>query len=244
MPSVSIIIPTLNEATVIERTLRCLSILEPPALEIVVVDRGSSDETVNIAQKAGACVIRSSKSSRAIQMNTGASQAMGEYLCFLHADTLVMDDLVTLVNRTLAEPTVACAAFIPVIRGTTRIRWWFLLHSALKTYYIPLVFRPQLFFLKRFRLLFGDQTMFCRRVQFLACGGFNAELPIMEDADLCIKMLQFGKIRQINRFVETCDRRIAKWGFLKANVIYLGIGVLWGLGVPAIYLKKFYENVR
>lgn len=243
MPRVSIIIPTLNEAAALGRTLRCLSVLDPPAWEILVVDGGSRDDTVAIAQTASATVIHSEQAGRSIQMNRGAETATGEILCFLHADTLVPDDLVTVISRTLV-PAIACGGFISLMTGTETTRWGVSLHNYLKTYYAPLLFRPYLFWFKGLRLLFGDQVMFCRRGDFWACGGFDPALPIMEEADLCLKLLPYGRIRQVNRAVQSSDRRVAKWGTLKATAIYLYIGFLWGMGASATTLKRFYEDVR
>ena len=90
----SIIIPTLNEADFLERTLRNLTLLNPPAKEILIVDGGSQDNTLKIADSAGISVLVSEKAGRSIQMNLGAKTATGDLLCFLHADTLVPDDLV------------------------------------------------------------------------------------------------------------------------------------------------------
>ena len=66
----------------------------------------------------------------------------------------------------------------------------------------------------------------------------------MEEADLCLRLCHYGRIKQINRIVESSDRRVEKWGVLRANLIYLMIGSLWGMGVPAYWLKQFYEEVR
>lgn len=243
MPSISIVIPTLNEASCLKRTLRHLSLLEPPAREILVVDGGSQDGTVAIAQLAGIQVLTCHAHGRSAQMNQGAEVATGDILCFLHADTLVPDDLVAVIEQTLADSTIACGGFISLMAGAQRTRWGVSLHNYLKTYYAPLLFRPHLF-LKGLRLLFGDQVMFCRRCDFWACGGFSVELPIMEDADLCRKLLQRGKIHQVNRIVQSSDRRVAEWGSLKATALYLYIGCLWGVGVSATYLKQFYEDIR
>lgn len=244
MPNLSIVIPTLNEAACLERTLRCLHQLEPPPGEIIVVDGGSQDETVAIAQKYGLTAIASPQAGRGIQMNQGAKAATGELLCFLHADTLVPPDLVVLIEMTLADPQVACGGFISLMVGETTTRWGVSWHNYLKTYYAPLLFRPHLFFFKGLRLLFGDQVMFCRRTDFWQCGGFDPNLPIMEDADLCLKLVRRGRIRLLNRIVQSSDRRVAKWGALKANLIYLWVGFLWGLGVSATYLKRFYADLR
>ncbi|NJM69353.1 MAG: glycosyltransferase [Scytonema sp. RU_4_4] len=243
MSSVSIIIPTLNEAKCLERTLRHLSILVPPAREVLVIDGGSSDETVTIAQKAGVSVIAAKKRGRAAQMNQGAEIATGEILCFLHADTLVPDDLVTVIEQTLVDETVTAGGFISLMTGDKTTRWGVSLHNFVKSYYAPLLFRPHLFF-QGLRLLFGDQVVFARRTHFWECGGFDSNIPIMEEADLCLKLVQRGKIRLVNRIVQSSDRRVEHWGFLKATAIYLYIGFLWGLGVSPQYLKQFYEDVR
>ena len=242
MSRVSIIIPTLNEAKCLKRTLRHLGLLEPPAWEVLVVDGGSEDETIAIAS-AEASVIYSNQRGRAVQMNQGAEVATGEILCFLHADTLVPDDLVAVIQQTLADKTVAGGGFISLMTGEVTTRWAVSLHNYLKTYYAPLLFRPHLFF-KGLRLLFGDQVIFCRRSDFLECGGFDSNLPILEEADLCLKLLQRGRIRQVNRIVFSSDRRVAHWGSLKATAIYLYIGFLWGFGVSPQYLKQFYEDIR
>lgn len=250
MSHVSIIIPTLNEAGCLERTLRCLNLLRPPAWEILVVDGGSQDETVAVAEAfcqrstgVAARILHSAQKGRSLQLNLGAKAATGDILCFLHADTLVPDDLVAVIDRTLANAGIAGGGFISLMTGDDTTRWSISLHNFLKTYYAPLLFRPHLFF-RGLRLLFGDQVMFCRYDDFWACGGFNAALPIMEEADLCIKLVERGRICQVNRVVQSSDRRVAKWGELKATAIYLYIGFLWGVGVSASRLKRVYEDIR
>lgn len=250
---VSIVIPTLNEASSLERTLRHLALLHPPAAEIIVVDGGSEDETVAIAKAVAASdwmppatqlqILETEPRGRSLQMNHGAKAATGDILCFLHADTGVPDDLVSVISQTLADSRVACGGFICLLAGPETTRWGISLHHYLKTYYAPLLFRPYLFF-KGLRLLFGDQVMFCRRHDFWDCGGFDPALPIMEDGDLCLRLVQKGRICLVNRIVQTSDRRVARWGSLKATVIYVYIGVLWGLGVSTTYLKKFYADIR
>lgn len=244
MSQVSIIIPTLNEAASLGRTLRQLTLLNPPAKEVIVVDGGSEDETIAIAkQSLNVHVLCCQQRGRSIQMNCGASAATGDILCFLHADTSVPDDLIAVIEKTLTEPKVACGGFISLMVGSQTTRWGISLHNYLKTYYAPLLFKPHLFF-KGLRLLFGDQVMFCRRTDFWDCGGFNEELPIMEDGDLCLRLVQKGRISLVNRTVQSSDRRVARWGSWKATAIYLYIGILWGIGVDANYLKQFYQDIR
>lgn len=243
MSRVSIIIPTLNEAKCLGRTLRHLNLLEPPAWEVIVVDGGSSDETLAIAKTANVRVISAKQPGRAAQSNQGAEAATGEILCFLHADTLVSDDVVRVIDLTLTDKTVVAGGFISLMAGEKTTRWGVSLHNYLKTYYAPLLFRPHLFF-RGLRLLFGDQVMFARRLEFWECGGFDSNLPIMEEADLCLKLVKLGRIRLVNRIVQSSDRRVAKWGFFKATAIYIYIGFLWGVGVSPQYLKRFYQDIR
>ncbi len=251
MSSVSIIIPTFNEESSLNNTLRQLTLLSPPPREIIVVDGGSEDETVKVAESAFKSfpltiktqVLQSQGCGRSVQMNYGAKQATGDLLCFLHADTRVPDDVIGLIEKSLTDPTVACGGFISLMIGSQTTRWGTSLHNYLKTYYAPLLFKPHLFF-KGLRLLFGDQVMFCRRNDFWECGGFDEALPIMEDGDLCLKLVHKGRIYLVNRVVQSSDRRVARWGAWKANAIYLYIGFLWGIGVNTNYLKQFYRDIR
>ncbi|MBD2776742.1 TIGR04283 family arsenosugar biosynthesis glycosyltransferase [Iningainema tapete] len=243
MSRVSIVIPTLNEATTLEPTLRQLTLLHPQMWEVIVVDGGSEDDTVAVAQRYGVKVLLCPQRGRSIQMNFGANAATGDILCFLHADTSVPHDLVAVIEHTLADVTAACGGFISLMAGAQTTRWGISLHNYLKTYYAPLLFKPHLFF-QGLRLLFGDQVMFCRRSDFWDCGGFDETLPIMEDGDLCLKLVTKGRIRLVNRIVQSSDRRVAKWGSWKATAIYLYIGILWGIGVPTTYLKQFYQDIR
>jgi len=100
-----------------------------------------------------------------------------------------------------------------------------------------------LLFLRGARLLFGDHAMFFRRADFLAVGGCDASLRVMEDADLCIRLCRVGRVRLVNRVVITSDRRVAAWGALRANWIYLKIGARWGMGVRR-GLERHYPDVR
>ncbi|MGV0023608.1 TIGR04283 family arsenosugar biosynthesis glycosyltransferase [Phormidesmis priestleyi] len=251
MSQVSIVIPTLDEAACLERTLRQLTILHPPAWEIIVADGGSKDDTIALAERhlesinstIRTKIIQCDRRGRSTQMNAGANAATGQILCFLHADTRMPDDVISVIEQTLTDPKIACGGFISLMVGEQKTRWGISLHNYLKTYYAPLLFRPHLF-IKGLRLLFGDQVMFCRRADFWECGGFDEALPIMEDGDLCRKLLRRGRIWQVDRVVQSSDRRVKKWGAWKATALYLYIGILWGIGASTSYLKRFYEDIR
>ncbi len=242
MSPVAIVIPMLNEAAALPRLLRSLQALDPAPAEILAVDGGSADASVAIAEAAGLRVIREGARGRASQLNRGVAAVSAPVVCILHADTLLPDDAVAVMRRVLADPRTALAGFIPLLSGPDRVRWGTSLHNWAKTWYAPLLFRPHLF-LRGGRLLFGDHAMFFRRADFLAVGGCDPALLVMEDADLCIRMSRLGRVRLVNRVVITSDRRIAAWGALRANWIYLSVGVRWGLGRRK-RLHEDYPDVR
>lgn len=243
MAQVSIIIPTLNEASSLGNVLQHLSVLNPSPWEVIVVDGNSDDETVAIAKTHNAKVITVAERGRSIQQNRGADFATGDILCFLHADTFVPNDLVAVITQTLTEPDVVGGGFISLMIGSQSTRWGISLHNFLKTYYAPLIFRPHLF-IRGLRILFGDQVIFCRRSSFIQCGGFDNQLPILEDGELWFRLMRYGHIRQVNRIVQSSDRRVEKWGAWKATAIYMAIGYGWMVGIPAATLKQLYEDIR
>ena len=242
--SVSIIIPALNEADALPRTLECLAALEPKPLEIILADAGSSDETCDIAREAGLRVVKDLPQNRAVQMNAAAALARGDVLCFLHADTLVPRDFVALTEKVLANKSTALAGFVSIMRGQ-KLRPVTTAHNFIKTWYAPLFFRP-LSFLRGCRLLFGDQVISCRRADFEAVGGYDETQVIMEEAGLCLAMVRGGRgrVRQVNRKVWSSDRRVANWGFWRANATYIYVGAMWGLGRNPNKLRRAYEDVR
>ncbi|MEO1054280.1 MAG: TIGR04283 family arsenosugar biosynthesis glycosyltransferase [Bacteroidota bacterium] len=244
MASVSIIIPTYNEEDYLPRTLARLEQLNPSPYEIIVVDGQSEDSTVSIVNASGAKLISTDKRSRAHQMNLGARSASGDIVCFLHADTLVPKDLINVVSQTLEDQNIALAGFISIMKGEKRTQWFTSFHNYIKTYYAPLLYRPYKCLFKGLRLLFGDQVIFGRRVDFDRVGGFDDDMEIMEEADLCLKMNKLGRIKQIKRTVKSSDRRVAKWGFIKANTIYIYISLMWAFGVPSRQLRNLYKDIR
>jgi len=239
---VAIVIPALNEATALPHLLRSLAALHPAPDEILLVDGGSSDDTPGIARAGGLTVIEAPRPGRAVQINQGVSAVSAPIVCVLHADTLLPDDAVAVMRAVLADPRTVLAGFTPLICGPQTVRWGTSFHNWIKTWSAPLLFRPHLF-LRGARLLFGDQAMFFRRAGFLAVGGCDPALLVLEEADLCIRFCRLGRTRQVNRVVLTSDRRVAAWGALRANWIYLKVGVRWGLGLRR-RLERHYPDVR
>lgn len=243
--SLSIIIPTLNEEAALPATLKSVAALTPAPFEVIVVDSSSEDRTVDIANSYGARVITGLSPGRAGQMNAGARIAGGDQLCFLHADTELPADFVSLANGVLSDPRTALAGFISIMRGDNGVRRVTTAHNFLKTWYAPLLFRTISFF-RGARLLFGDQVIVCRRRDFEAVGGWDPDQKIMEEADMCLRMVRggYGRVRQVPRKVWSSDRRVAEWGFWRANLTYLYVGLMWGFGAKPDRLTQHYEDVR
>ena len=139
--------------------MRSLAALEPPPAEVLAVDGGSADASVAIAEAAGLLVVRHDTRGRAAAINRGVQEATAPIICVLHADTLLPDDAVAVMRRVLADPGTALAGFTPLLSGPDQVHWGTSFHNWIKTWYAPLVFRPQLF-LHGLRLLFGDDATF------------------------------------------------------------------------------------
>lgn len=242
MSKVTILISTLNEEQILPQTIACILALDPPANEVLLVDGGSEDGTKQLAAGSGLKVLLSPKRGRGAQVNFGVSQATGDIICVLHADSILPVDAVEEIRKAMADPKLALASFTPRIAGPGGTRWGSTAHNWIKTWYIPLLMRPWLFF-KGVRLLFGDHAMFFRRDQFLAIGGCDEDVVVMEEADLCIKLARFGNTRMIPRWVWTSDRRIAAWGRLRANWIYVKVGMMWAMGARK-RLAEHYPDIR
>ena len=239
--SVTLVVPMLDEAAVLPRLIRVLAALDPAPAQILAVDGGSSDASVALARAAGWTVLTAER-GRSVQINAGVAAAAAPVVCVLHADTLPPDDVVAVIERVMADGRTALAGFTPLLTGPDGTRWGTSAHNWIKTWYAPLLLRPHLFW-RGVRLLFGDHAMFFRRADFLAVGGCDERTLVMEEADLCIKLAEFGRVRLIGRTVQTSDRRVAAWGPLKANWIYFKCGMMWAFGARE-RLGRHYPDVR
>lgn len=191
---ISVIIPALNEAGQIGATLRHLE--GSGAAQIIVVDGGSSDETVQIAESFGAHVLRG-PANRGKQQNLGAARAVGEILLFLHADTRLPDDFAEQIRAILDEPGVIAGAF--------RFR------LDASGFGISLVERMVGIRCKLFALPYGDQALFMSREAFEHVGCF-ADLPVMEDFDLVLRLKRLGRIQIAEGASVTSARRWREYG--------------------------------
>lgn len=222
----SIIIPTVNEADHIGHRLREIIALQAGFVkEVLVVDGGSTDQTVEKAQSAGARVILSAR-GRAAQMNRGAREATGDILYFLHSDTRPPE------------------AFDREIVNAVRRGWEFGCFRLKFDWNHPLL-RFYSYF-TRFRTIlvrFGDQSLFVRKKSFFKAGGFDENLVVMEDQKIYRDLYDIGNFYLSERSVLTSARSYRKVGPAKLQVIFSVIWIGYYLGVSQQVLSDLYNNL-
>lgn len=243
MKALSIVIPTLNEEAYVSQTLSHLAALNLRDAEVIVVDAGSKDNTLEIVGNFSVKVVKTKQAGRAHQMHEGVLASSGRYICFLHADTLTPSNLQEIIEKTLSRKSVVMGGFVSLMQGK-KTRYWFSFLNYIKTYLCPLFYRPLSFFGKGLKLLFGDQVMFCRRADYLRSGGFDTEVTVMEEAGLCLKLNRFGQIKMVHQLVYSSDRRVSEWGFWKSNRIYFYITFGWAIGLSNAKLERLYTHIR
>jgi rSAM/selenodomain-associated transferase 2 len=222
---VSIIIPTLNEATTMRDLAASLDRLRGE-FEIIVCDGGSSDSTVEMARQCGLRVIEAPR-GRGPQMNAGARSAKGETLLFLHADTRLPEDALELVTGALVDERVCGGNFSLIFGGDSR-------EARLLTRIYPL--------LRLGGMLYGDSAIFARRRVFDRLGGYR-EYPIFEDCDLYRRMRRLGRFVRLNARATTSSRRF-EGQFIRTFALWSLMQVLYWLGVSPNLLNRLYKPLR
>lgn len=206
--AISVVIPALNEEAHIGACLDRLA--GSDIAEVIVVDGGSADATVRIARSKGARVC-SGPANRGRQQNIGAQHANGAILVFLHADTSLPGGFADQVRRTLTRKNVSAGAFrFRLDEREPRLRlveWMVALRCRL------------------FSLPYGDQAIFVSRELFDRAGRF-ANLPVMEDFDLLLRLKRLGRISLADGVAVTSARRWRREGVwrltLKHQMCILG----------------------
>jgi uncharacterized protein len=227
---ISIVIPALNEAGSIGKVLSDIHSL--PNVEIILVDGGSSDDTISIAQELGVKVISSAK-GRARQMNAGAKSATGEILLFLHADTVLPLGFETMVRSTLQPPLtgeipapIAGAFSLQIDDPLPSLRW---------------IERLVAWRSKWRQMPYGDQAIFLKAQTFWELGGFE-EMPIMEDFELMRRLQRLGRIETLAATVVTSARRWLKRGVWQTTFINQAIVLGYLVGVSPARLASWYRR--
>lgn len=225
-PRISVIVPTLNEEQHIGATLAHLRLA--PGDEILVVDGGSQDATVPIARQYTPHVL-AGRRGRALQMNDGAHHARGDFLVFVHADTLLPSDGLEQVRHTLQQPGIAAGAFRLVISPSTAalrlIAWGANMRS------------------RWGGLPYGDQALFMSRQVFEKLGGYE-EIPLMEDVRMVRALRRYGRLVILPQAVQTSGRRWQRDGVLYTSVRNVMLLTLHAWGVSPHTLQKWYVPRR
>lgn len=222
-PTLSIIIPTLNEASSIAKTLNSVSRLLVPA-EVIVVDGGSNDDTVKIVGECGAKVIPS-EAGRGRQLHTGACAAKGEVLWFLHADTIVPAGATKSIVAALTNPSVIGGNFELRFEGQgAAVRFMTWLYPRLR----------------RFGLCYGDSAFFVRREAYFRVGGFKP-FPIFEDLDLLGELRRIGHFVHLPSTIVSSSRRFEGRSFAVTFSRWIAMQMLYWLGVGPNRMGRFYS---
>lgn len=224
----SIIMPVLNEETILERQLCQLArVCASHKCEVLIVDGGSVDATVAIARRFGQVI--SSRRGRAAQMNRGAAVATGEIFIFLHADSMLPDDAFTAIERACAAPGVVGGAF----------RLCFNCHKLAYRLLSCIVNLRA-----RWRGIFtGDQAYFVRAESFQAIGGFP-DMALMEDIEIITRLRRIGRLVLLPNYVTTSARRHRKVGLARTVLLMWYLRTLYRLGVSPEQLQRTYGDVR
>jgi rSAM/selenodomain-associated transferase 2 len=201
------------------------AVLEGGPEQVIVVDGGSQDRTVELAHAFGVQVITAPR-GRGGQLNAGAKAASAAQLLFLHADTLPPPGHRELVGRTLADPKTSAGAFAFSIREPMR-------HRRFVEWVVAV----------RCRILenpFGDQGLFVRRDLFEAVGGYP-DWPLLEDVEMQRRLRPHGRVAVTTVAASTSGRRWLARGVW--STLWLNQQILLGYyrGVPVEQLVQRYS---
>jgi rSAM/selenodomain-associated transferase 2 len=197
---ISIIIPALNEEENIPLLAKDLA---GGAFEVILVDGGSTDATVELAKRHSFTVV-TCRQGRGHQQNVGAQQAHGRILVFLHADTRLPDNFAAMVTQALDSGGCVAGAFSLAIEQPTHAMHFITACANLRSHL--------------FQLPYGDQAIFIRRDTFLQLGMFP-ELQIMEDYVFMKRARKHGRITILREKVITSARRWRRLGVVRTTLI-------------------------
>jgi rSAM/selenodomain-associated transferase 2 len=227
MASLSIIGPVLDEEARIGEALRALAPYRSRGSEVIVVDGGSRDRTVEIARPLSDRVIAAPR-GRGAQMNAGAGIAKGDVLLFLHADTTLPPEADTLVPDGLRQSTWQWGRFdvriegeSPLLAMISNFMNWRSLITGIAT---------------------GDQAMFATRAAFDAAGSFP-DIPLMEDIALSKRLKRVSRPLCLTVRAIVSGRRFDERGAIRMILLMWRLRLEFWLGVSPATLARRYGYV-
>ncbi|NNC35237.1 MAG: glycosyltransferase family 2 protein [Croceitalea sp.] len=224
--TISVIIPVLNEADILKALLLHLqqNSLTTNIKEIIVVDGGSTDSTIEIAKAMDATVIKS-KRGRACQMNMGAKNASGTILYFLHADTLPPKHF---------DKAIIAAHEKGFGAGCFRMQF--------DTKNWALRFFAYLSKINHTLCRGGDQSLFVSKEIFDNSSGFNENYLIYEDSEFIGRLYRVTHFKVLPQKVLTSARRYRQQGWLKVQFHFAIIHLKNYLGANPKQLYQYYRS--
>ncbi len=225
LQKISVIMPILNEAKLLEKTL---SQLQPElgSHELIVVDGGSTDASVGIAEKYGRVI--TSERGRAKQLNAGAAAATGEILIFLHADIWLESGALAAVVSALSSGYVG-GGFRQKIDGKSVLYRLIEIAGDIRGRYL--------------KVFYGDSGIFLTRTDFEKIGGFP-NVPIFEEMEFSRKLRRLGKTTLLTPYIHISARRWKARGIVRTTLNNWLITLLYFFGVSPEKLAELYRHIR
>jgi rSAM/selenodomain-associated transferase 2 len=224
---ISIIIPTYNEESwIVEQLIHLEKHSKDCVAEIIVVDGGSTDNTVQLVRKAGFTCLKSAQKGRAAQMNTGYKHSTGDVLYFVHADSTPPHSYIDDIQKAMNDGFKA---------GCYRFRFnsdkWLLKINSYFTRFNGIMCRG------------GDQTLFVKRELFEKLDGFREDFQIMEDYDMIKKIQQVADFRIIPKDVIVSARKYEKNYYLQVNLANFIIFMMYFANVSQDMMVTTYKRL-
>ena len=222
---ISVIIPALNEAASLPLTLAALQGLRQRGHEVILVDGGSSDDTVEVSRSLVDSVLPAAR-GRAVQMRAGADIARGDVFWFLHADTRAPEHADRLIGAALQDTGIQWGRFdVQLSEQRVSLR---VVGNLMNT-------RSRLS-----GIATGDQGIFVRRTLYTAVGGFPQQ-PLMEDIALSRILRRHGRPAIIRQRLHSSPRRWEQHGVTRTILLMWGLRLAYFTGVAPDRLARFYR---
>ena len=228
IPTLSIVIPTLNEALHLPLLLSDLNVW-PNDFELIIVDGGSIDLTISIAQIQGVDVIKSPKKNRGYQLKTGASNARGDWLLFLHADSRLSPSWIKSLSQIIQN------------KKSKNFAWYFdfkIKKDNLEYRFLEIAVALRSLFLQH---PYGDQGLLIHKDLYYKTGGYSS-LKIMEDIDLITRITKNTKLKRIRESIYTDDRKWTNSNIIKRAIKNYKLRKKWRQGYDIENLSKEYNS--